>query len=162
MRPRPMALLLAAAILTTTAGEAGENKTQFTLGSNFFNISPPCPVNQLPTFESIAPVPAIFDPLEQDLVSFFCDIQVTRNGNGVGNAKGRYTSEVVVRDNNTGQFQSFPVDNGRFKTDSSGRGGFDFKIPTDVFVDGFESGDVSAWSYTRADFSNRKRVGAVS
>ena len=35
----------------------------------------------------------------------------------------------------------------------------DFEIPAPIFADGFESGDVSAWSYTSADFTKKRREG---
>ena len=35
----------------------------------------------------------------------------------------------------------------------------DFEIPAPIFADGFESGDVSAWSYTSADFTEKRREG---
>lgn len=136
---------------------AGDNKSQSTFGSSFFFASPPCPVNQFPTLETIAPVPAIIDPFEQDFIPMFCQIEVERGENPVKRVKGTYETELIVRDNSSGEIESFPVKSGRFKTNSQGRAGFDFELPAELFADGFESGDVSAWSYTRTDFANRKR-----
>ncbi len=62
-----------------------------------------------------------------------------------------------MRDNNTGEIESFPAGSGRFRTNRDGISSFDFDLPAELFADGFESGDVSAWSYTRTDFTNRKR-----
>ena len=35
---------------------------------------------------------------------------------------------------------------------------FDFEIPAPIFADGFESGDVSAWSYTKFEFGQKKKM----
>ncbi len=61
-------------------------------------------------------------------------------------------------DNTTGFFDSFRLGDGKFKTGSDGFDSLEFEIPAPIFADGFESGDVSAWSYTRADFSNKKKA----
>lgn len=59
-------------------------------------------------------------------------------------------------DRRTGVAEVFSVKKGRFNTDAEGLAEFDFEIPAPIFADGFESGDVSAWSYTRADFSKNQ------
>lgn len=167
MNPRkiliPAALSLGLLVLGAPAVDAGDIRSQSASGNTFFNASPPCPVKQFPTFESIAPIPGIVDPFEDDVIPFFCQIRVDKRPNVPRkNAKGMYTTEVVVRNNNTGSVQSFPVDSGRFKTNANGFDSFDFEIPTEIFADGFESGDVSAWSYTRADFTNKKKASGGS
>ncbi len=45
---------------------------------------------------------------------------------------------------------------GELETNSSGRTSFDFELPAELFAEGFESGDVSAWSYTRTDSTKKK------
>lgn len=137
--------------------QAGDFSSQFNDGKATFFASPPCPVKQFPTFESIVPVPNIVDPFQQDLIPMFCQVEVTREGKGVKKAKGTFETELVVIDNNTGEAESFPIGSGKFKTNSLGRDSFDFDLPAELFADGFESGDVSAWSYTRTDFTNKKK-----
>lgn len=163
-RPKPfvLATLFLALAFGPATAQAGEILSQSNFGSSFFSASPPCPVKKFPTFESVAPIPAIVDPFAQDLVPIFCQIRVSREGEGVKKAKGNFFSEVVIRDNDTGELEAFPVGSGSFRTNKDGFAGIDFEIPTDIFADGFESGDVSAWSYTRADFSNRKRADNTS
>ena len=158
--PPVLTIVLMLALATTVA--AGDFEAQFTQGNNGFFTQPPCPVNQFPTFESIAPIPKVVDPFEEDFVPVFCQIQVSEEGKGVRKAKGRFTADLLVLDNNTGVGESFSIDRGRFRTNNQGQDSFDFQIPTEIFADGFESGDVSAWSYTRADFTNRKTANNVS
>ncbi len=156
---------ITAAALTlalATAAIAGQGGVQDGVGANFFHTSSPCPTRDFPTFEAIAPIPSIIDPFEQDLIPVFCSIQVVKNGNPVQNVRGNFESELVVRDNNTGNLEVFPLDSGRFKTDSDGFADFDFEIPAPIFADGFESGDVSAWSYTRSDFTKKKKANSAN
>ncbi len=161
----PLAFLVALALLTgvtSAPAQAGNTVSQFTFANNFFSASPACPVNQFPTFESIVPVPAIIDPFEEDFIPFFCQIQVDRKGNPVKKAKGTFETDLIVIDNVTGEAETFPIRSGKFKTGSNGIDTFDFDIPAELFADGFESGDVSAWSYTRSDFTNKKRADNAS
>lgn len=162
MNPGKAVLALAAVVvllgLSTAPAQAGESLFQTTFGNDFFNTDPPCPARNIPTFEAIAPIPSIFDPFEDDLVPVFCQIGAFKKGNGVNKLKGTYTSELVVVDNTTGLTQMFPIDSGKFQTDENGFDNFDFEIPTELFADGFESGDVSAWSYTRSDFTKKKKA----
>lgn len=146
----------------TAPAQAGDSLSQTTFGSNFFFASPRCPVRDFPTFENIAPIPAVLDTDLFDDALFTCFVDVEKNGKGVNKAKGTWSTELIVRDNNTGMLDSFPIDSGRFKTDGDGFADFDFEIPTAIFADGFESGDVSAWSYTRADFTNKKKADQAS
>ncbi len=156
--------LLALALLPNFVGAAwaGDFFFQATIGSNFFDTSPPCRINEFPTFEMITPVPAIFDPSAHDSASFLCIVDVEKNQKGVKKAKGVWETEVVMRDNRTGQIDTLFIDSGKFKTDSDGSDDFDFEIPTPIFADGFESGDVSAWSYTRVNFTNKKKADSAS
>lgn len=155
----PVACLMAlAAFLAPRGGRAGDRFSQTTFGSNFFSSSPRCPVNQFPTFEAIAPVPSVFDFDANPDAIFTCLVDVQKNGKGVNRAKGTFETELIVRDNITGMLETFGIDSGKFKTDSNGQDAFDFEIPAAIFADGFESGDVSAWSYTRADFTNKKKA----
>jgi hypothetical protein len=93
---------------------------------------------------------------------FQCFVDVNKNDKGVRKTKGTWTTELIVRDNNTGMLETFPIRSGKFKTNSDGQDDFDFEIPTELFADGFESGDVSAWSYTRSDFTNKKKADSAS
>ena len=154
-------LVLALSMLALPVG-AGDSRAQGTFGGNFFSASPPCPAKQLPTFESLVPVPGIVDPFEQDVISMFCQIQADREGKGVKKVNGKYETDLIVVNTSTGEAESFSIASGRFKTNKDGRANFDFDIPADLFADGFESGDVSAWSYTRTDFTNKKKVGGTS
>lgn len=154
--------ILVLALISSGALHAGDFESQFTGGSNFFSSSPPCPVRQFPTFESLVPVPAIVDPFAQDLIPMFCDVQVSREGKGVKKAKGKFEADLIVIDLDTGISQSFPIASGDFKTNKDGLSSFDFDLPSELFADGFESGDVSAWSYTRTDFSNKKKSDSTS
>ena len=128
------------------------------LGAGFFQTSPPCPLKRFPTLEALATVPLIVDPFEQDIIPLFCQISVSKGGNPVKGAKGNFESALVVIDNETGMVETFSLGDGKFKTNSDGFAGFDFEIPAPLFADGFESGDVSAWSYTRVDFKKKKKA----
>jgi hypothetical protein len=155
------AVALAVLVLAPAAATAGDSGFQAGFGGNFFETSPPCPFKEFPTFESIAPIPAIIDPFDQDLIPLFCQIRVKKNGNPVAKAKGTFESTLFVLDNNTGEFETFGLGSGKFKTNSDGFDEFDFEIPAPIFADGFESGDVSAWSYTRAEGTKKKKVEAA-
>lgn len=148
---------LAALALVPATGWAGDFKSQSTFGSSFFSASPPCPVNQFPTLESIVPMPQILDPFEEDLIPMFCQVQVAKGEKPVKKVKGTFFADLIVLDNETGELERFPVKSGRFKTNRDGISEFDFDLPAEIFADGFESGDVSAWSYTRTSFSNKKK-----
>jgi len=43
-------------------------------------------------------------------------------------------------------------------TKADGRAILDFNMPTQLFTDGFKSGDVSVWSLTTAKFTNVKKA----
>ena len=92
------------------------------------------------------------------MISVFCSIVVKKNAKPVKNVKGTFMSELAVIDNNTGEVEMFDLGSGKFQTNEDGFDTFNFEIPTPIFADGFESGDVSAWSYTRADFTNKKKA----
>lgn len=162
--PRPGTTLLAVALtlLIAAPAPAGDFQSQTTLGASFFFASPPCPVKKFPAFEQLVPIPNVIDPFDDDLVPIFCDVQVSREGERVKNAKGKFESELILLDNDTGMVTRQTVASGTFKTDKDGQSTLDFDIPTELFADGFESGDVSAWSYTRTDFTNRKRASDAS
>ncbi len=128
--------------LVAATGWAGDFKSQSSIGANFFNVSPACPAKEFPTFESIVPVPGFIDPFAQDLIPLFCEVQVAREGKGVKGVKGKFESELIVRDNNTGETESFPVGSGRFRTNRDGVSSFDFDLPAEIFADVFDSGDV--------------------
>lgn len=150
-------LVLVLLPMLAVAGSAGDSKAQFGAGASFFTVSPACPARQFPTFEAIVPVPAIFDPFNQDLARILCQVQVKREGKGVKRVKGKYESELIVRDNNTNDLDAFRTGSGVWRTDKEGRARFAIEIPAEIFADGFESGDVSAWSYIRTDLTNKKR-----
>ena len=147
---------LAGAVSLKANGNGTKRGINF--ASNFFSTDSPCPFGEVLSSEIVTPVPAVIDPFEQDLIPVFCSIQVRKHGNPVANAKGNYTNELIVLDNNTGEVERFPLGGGKFKTNSNGTANLDFEIPAPMFADGFESGDVSAWSYTRVDPTKKKRV----
>lgn len=154
-----MVVLLFSVAMFATAASAGDTAVQRTFGGSSFSASPARPVKQFPTFESVTPVPRILDLDDPDPI--FCPVQVTRDGDPVKGARGRFISELIVIDSATGLGETFPVASGRFRTDSEGRDSFDFELPAELFADSFESGHVSAWSYTRTSFTNRKRANGV-
>lgn len=135
---------------------AGEGGFQSNLGDSFFQTQTPCKLKKFPTFETITPIPNIVDPFDQDFVPVFCQLRATNGEDVVKKAKGRWESNLFVLDHATGEFDSFPVASGTFNSGSSGIAQFEFDIPTEIFSDGFESGDVSAWSYTETDFTKKK------
>ena len=137
--------------------QAGDGGSQSNLADGFFQTSPPCPLRDFPTFEVIVPVPNIIDPFEDDIIPLFCQIRAQKNGQVVKKAKGTFESTLFVLDNTTGMFETFDLGSGKFNTGSTGIDSFDFEIPAPIFADGFESGDVSAWLYTRADFQKKKK-----
>lgn len=162
IRKTILSLVAVAILFALGTAYAGDFKSQTTFGSNFFNSSPPCPLRDFPTFENIAPVPSVFDTDIFDDAFFQCFVDVQKKGKGVNKAKGTFETELIVRHNTTGMFEIFPIDSGKFKTNDEGFDSFDFDIPTELFADGFESGDTSAWSYTRADFTNKKKADSAA
>jgi hypothetical protein len=138
--------------------QAGDQTFQTNIGAAFQQSSPPCRANEFPPFESLVPIPNVIDPFAQQMVFFSCFVDARKNGNGVKKVKGVFETDLIVLDNLTGETDRFPVGSGKFKTNSDGQALFDFEFPTEIFADGFESGDVSAWSYTRTDFTNKKKV----
>ena len=159
---RSLAVLTALALALPVPLGASDIKTQSNVGSSVFVVSPPHPAKQLPTFEVVTPIPEIVDLAVQDFVPISCRVHVEKAGNGLKGIKGSYTSHLIVRDNMTGELDAFPVDSGGFKTNKRGIATFALDMPTQLFADGFESGDVSAWSYTRGNFKKRKRVDNAS
>ncbi len=154
---------LVLALAWTSSLHAGDGVFAANFGTTTLNTGTSCPVKQFPTFESIAPIPGSFPPPLSDFLPVFCTLQVTRDQQGVKKAKGTYTAQLLVRDNETGLVETHDIDSGTFRT---GRGGFadwQIEIPPDlIFADGFESGNTSAWSYTRTDFSNKKKANNVA
>ncbi len=163
MSSNPRRLVVTACTLLLFAGAASGGDTSFqgAFGVSFFSSSPPCKAKDLPTFEVIAPVPALVDPFEDDIIPVFCQISAWRKGNNT-NIRGSYESDLVVRDNNTGQLETFDLDSGKFRTGPDGIDRLEFEIPAPIFADGFESGDVSAWSYTRVDPKRGQKADNVS
>lgn len=137
---------------------AGDAQEQLNVGLSFASARPPCPVNQFPTLESLVAVPMVTDPfeIEERFIPMFCQVQVDRNGQPVERAKGKFETFLLLLDHVTGSFSQRRIDRGKFATSSQGSDSFEFDLPAELFADGFESGDVSAWSYTRTDFRNRK------
>lgn len=151
-----LAMLLGAG--SGPAAHAGDVLSQSIQGLNFFGTSSACPAKKAPTMETVAPLPAILDPALVPIIKFQCSVQPFVGTDPVKKVRGKYTIELLVRDNETGAFKSFELDSGRFKTNKQGQAGFETEIETEIFADGFESGDVSAWGYTRTNFTNGKKV----
>ena len=144
-------------LLAVSGGlEAGDSGFQGNLGDSFFQTTSPCPLKEFPTFEAIVPIPNIIDPFDDDIIPLFCQIRAKKKGNPVNKAKGTFSSELYVLHNTTGMFEVIDLGSGKFKTGEEGIDSFELEIPAPLFADGFESGDVSAWSYTRADFTKKK------
>ncbi len=141
--------------------QAGDSGSQDNFAGSFFTTSSPSPLKQFPTFESINPVPAIIDPFHQDIILVLCQVSAEKHGQPVKGARGKFKSELYVLDNTSGTFATFDVGSGKFKTNSHGFDRFEFDLPPEFFADGFESGDVSAWSYTRTDFTSKKGTHAI-
>ena len=160
--PRRVFVSVLTLVLFAGAAGAGDSVSQSTFGANFFSSSTPCKAKDLPDLEVIAPVPAIVDPFEDDIIPVFCNVWAQKKGNPVNNFRADFTSELVVVDHNTGMAEVFDIDSGSFKTNSDGFANLEFELPAPIFADGFESGDVSAWSYTRIDPKKKKRVTDVS
>ncbi|MFQ5528408.1 MAG: hypothetical protein ACE5GX_19415 [Thermoanaerobaculia bacterium] len=141
---------------------AGDFVSQGNFGDSLVTASTPHPVKEFPTFESIVHVPRIFDPLQQDFLAIFCDVKVTKQGEGVKKVKGTYMSELFVFDNDSETVEISPLGSGKFKTDGNGFDNFALDVPVPLFIDGFESGDTSAWTYTRVEFTNKKKSAFAS
>ncbi len=146
-------VLVVLGLCGSVAALAGQNVFQFNAGSSFFNSDKPCPARQIPTFEALIPIPNIFDPFEKDFIPGFCEFSFQKKGRDLKGVKTKTSVRLFVLDNNSGEFEEFDLGTFRTKSNSEGRSSFDFDIPSEIFADGFESGDVSAWSYTRTDFS---------
>lgn len=151
---------MALALLSVVAATAWADDSIFeaTRGLHVHVSTQPLPVKRFAAFESIAAVPATFDPNAEDRVVITCRIQVFKNGEGVRRAKGTFEGYVFVIDTDTGLGENTFLQTGRFKTDSEGLGTFDYEISGALFADGFESGDTQAWSHTRASFTNNKKA----
>lgn len=164
-QPCTIILTVALAVLLATnsiPALAGAALNQDIGGSNFFATFPDFPAKRIPTLEMVTPIVSILDPFDSAVTKVTCFIITLRGGDPVKKVKGKYNSELIVRDNRTGDFESFEIGSGRFKTNKEGRAMFDLDIPTAIFADGFESGDVSAWSYTRTDFTNGKKLSVTN
>lgn len=137
--------------------------SQATDGFNVVSVDPPFQVKRFPRFESVVPMPAVLDTdgdgVRDDRIGFLCSFEA-RNPDleGIKKAKGRYTTRLHVIDNNTGMGESFDVDSGKFRTNSDGTDQVEFDVPTEDFADGFESGELSVFVYTQANFSNNRIV----
>ena len=158
-----VALVALAAVPAGTANTAGGlagNQRQVSTG--FFSTPKSSSLTRFPTIESLAQIPAITDPSKEVTIPVSCNPCAFNKGKPVKNAKGNFTAELIVLDNPTGTFETFDIDSGKFKTTTTGCDDFTFAIPTELFADGFESGDVSAWSYIRTDFTDKKKNDSAS
>jgi len=125
-------------------------------GMSVFLVNGPTLLKKLPTLESVVPVPSIADPSSRSTVRLSCRVRAERGGSPVKGARGNYRAEMLVVDRGTGLSQVFPIASGVFRTKANGSRRFDLAMPTAIFADGFESGDVAAWAYTRTNFSGKK------
>ena len=89
------------------------------------------------------------------------------NFHGAKNVKGNWQTRVYVLDHLTSSFQIFDLDSGTFKT--AGDFASDFihlnlppAILSAIFVDGFESGDTSAWFVTDVQLKKGRKINAAS
>ena len=159
--PIRVTLAMLAVLLMTPAVQAGDDPLSINFGGNAFFPSSPCPAKRVPTFEAVVPVPSFesfVNPFEEGDFRIFCQVNTLRKGKGAKKVKGNWQAELVILDNVTGDVDRVFVQSGFFTTKKTGTDDFDFDLPDELFADGFESGDVSAWSYTRTNFTNQKRV----
>ena len=155
-----LAAILALVVVMTDTAKTGGNvfDDQRNFAGSVFSAKSPCPVNEFRVFESVNPVPSLINPFEDDFISIHCQVKVQKKGENVLGAKGIADTNLIVLDNLTGKIETFDLGARTFRTDRNGLDDFDFDIPTELFADGFESGDVSAWSSTRSDFTNKKKA----
>ncbi|MFQ5526979.1 MAG: hypothetical protein ACE5GX_12060 [Thermoanaerobaculia bacterium] len=150
------ALLCALLLGSASEAVADQGLVFFHLGESRQVTDRPCALKRLPSLEGLASVPPIADPLARNQIPVLCQIQVSKRDEPVRNARGSYAGALFVLDHVSGRFDAFEIDSGSFKTGANGSALFEYQIPASIFTDGFESGDVSAWSRTRADFKNKR------
>jgi len=125
-------------------------------GASVFFSNDASLLKKFPSLESVVPVPSIANPTAQKVITISCRIGAEDGGAPLKGARGNYRAELVVIDRGTGMSDVFPLQSGPFRTKRNGVARFRFDIPSAIFSDGFESGDVSAWSYARTDFKKGK------
>lgn len=147
-----------------------EASIQRNVGDSFIQLEGLFGLREFPSWEVVVPLPSIDDLAENggqgvgarrlgnDIIPLSCQIEVLKRGKPVNKAKGTFESTLFVLDNNTGTFEAFDLGSKKFRTNSDGIDSVDFEIPASIFADGFESGDVSAWSHTRATSNKKKKA----
>ena len=111
---------------------------------------------KFPTFEVLVPLSPLLDPFEVDSIVVGSGWEVFRGGEAVAKAVAKYVIDLVVLDHTLGTFEVFSIGEGKTKTSpQEGRDDFGFDIPTALFADGFESGDISAWVRFRASIKKK-------
>ena len=142
----PIAIAIMALWLVLPSSAWAEEVLQIGASAQF-DVDPARKPKKFPDLRVTVELPSIFDPGEVD--SLFCKFQaqelVDDSLPGVPKVRGRWRSVLQVLDPMTSTFETVKIDSGKFKTGETGVDVFLFGIPTDLFPDGFESGDVSVW-----------------
>ena len=142
----PVVLMLVLPV-SAWAGEREEN-----IASAQFDVDRARKPKKFPDLRVTVEIPSIFDPEGADHFGMFCKFLAQRLVDnslpGVRNVRGKWRSVLHVLDHMTLTFETVEIDNGKFKTGATGVDSLLFDIPTAIFADGFESGDVSVWSST--------------
>lgn len=150
------AVLLATLTVSPVAALAADSGFANNNGASVFFSDEPLLLRKFPTLESVVPVPSIADPSGQGAIRVSCRVSAKDDGAPIKGAKGNYRAELFVIDRDTGMSEIFPLQSGAFRTKANGVRRFHFEIPPAIFAEGFESGDISAWSYTRTDYKKKK------
>lgn len=157
VRPRWLLGLTVAALVLAAGGSAAlaEGFLNSRGNTTFFTDTTRL-LKDMPTLESLVPMPQNINPMNRKRVRGDCTLQVVKGGAPVRSAKGTFRSQLMVLDHLTGTFEVFPLANGKLKTDAEGGFAFDLEIATALFAEGFRAGDTSAWALTTVEFKKRK------
>ena len=177
MNPRVLVVVGLAVVLALATGAAltavpRSNRSSSDLSFALEQVNPACPANLLGQFDNVVPlgfVDDVIDELFEEAFDIECFVQGDLRGNQVRNLRGRFQTELIFLDLSSGRSEVFPTGQGRFNTRRQGFDTFETEITQDeldtfesIFSDGFESGDVSVWSHTTTEATNRKKVDTMS
>ena len=151
-----LAVLFAGAMLVIVPAREVEAGILDSRGDTSFFSGEVRPLADFPALESVVPMPLNINPFNRRRVRQSCTVQVVRRNAPLKSARGEYVSHLVLMDHRAGTFKSIELSAGKLKTDPGGEARLEFDIATDLFAEGFKSGNVSAWSHTRLEFIKRK------